>query len=160
MTGPRRFPAPEAGYPCARPDRSHSQTSFRRHKRGDTHGIINSTARAATDIDETATATLGAISGAVIGSVVGTIKGAAEGATTGARRGSHSTPAAALTLVAIALTGIAQWPIVAVAGAPTPTQRSAGPARSAGGVVENGGGALDEPRDVPSRGILVHRSYA
>ena len=78
--------------------------------------IVNSTVRAAGSVGGAATATLGAVSGAAIGGVVGSIKGAAEGATAGARRGSHSTPAAALTLGAVALTGVVQWPVVAVAG--------------------------------------------
>jgi hypothetical protein len=74
--------------------------------------LVNGTARAATVAGEAATATLGAVGGAAVGGLVGTMKGAAEGA----RRGSHSTPAAVLTMGAVALTGVVQWPIVAAVG--------------------------------------------
>jgi hypothetical protein len=78
--------------------------------------IVHNTVRVVAGAGDAATATLGAIGGAAIGSVVGTVKGAGEGAVEGARRGSHSTPAAVMTMGAVALTGVVEWPLVAAAG--------------------------------------------
>ncbi|MFC9763261.1 hypothetical protein [Rhodococcus jostii] len=78
--------------------------------------LVNGTARVATGMGEAATATLGAVGGAAVGGLVGSVKGAAVGAQEGARRGSHSTPAAVLTMGAVAVTGVVQWPIVAAVG--------------------------------------------
>jgi hypothetical protein len=78
--------------------------------------VVVGTARAVTGAGAAATATLGAVGGAAVGGLVGSVKGAAVGAAEGARRGSHSTPTAVLTLGAVALTGVVQWPIVAAVG--------------------------------------------
>ncbi|GAF45463.1 hypothetical protein [Rhodococcus wratislaviensis] len=78
--------------------------------------LVNGTARAVTGVGAAATATLGAVGGAAVGGLVGSMKGAAVGAQEGARRGSHSTPAAVLTMGAVAVTGVVQWPIVAAVG--------------------------------------------
>ncbi|PQP18991.1 hypothetical protein [Rhodococcus opacus] len=78
--------------------------------------VVSGTARVATGVGEAATATLGAVGGAAVGTLVGSMKGAAIGAAEGARRGSHSTPAAVLTMGAVAVTGVVQWPIVAAVG--------------------------------------------
>ncbi|MDV7088307.1 hypothetical protein GXW84_42250 [Rhodococcus sp. IEGM 248] len=78
--------------------------------------LVSGTARVATGAGEAATATLGAVGGAAVGGLVGSMKGAAVGAAEGARRGSRSTPAAVLTMGAVAVTGVVQWPIVAAVG--------------------------------------------
>lgn len=78
--------------------------------------VVSGTARVATGAGEAATATFGAVGGAAVGVLVGGMKGAAVGAAEGARRGSHSTPAAVLTMGAVAVTGVVQWPIVAAVG--------------------------------------------
>ena len=78
--------------------------------------LVSGAVRVATGAGEAATATLGAIGGAAVGGLVGSVKGAAAGASEGARRGSHSTPAAVLTMGAVAATGVVQWPIVAAIG--------------------------------------------
>ena len=78
--------------------------------------LVSGAARVATGAGEAATATLGAIGGAAVGGLVGSMKGAATGASEGARRGSQSTPAAVLTMGAVAATGVVQWPIVAAVG--------------------------------------------
>ena len=78
--------------------------------------LVSGTVRVATGAGEAATATLGAVGGAAVGGLVGSMKGAAVGAAEGARRGSHSTPAAVLTMGAVAVTGVVQWPIVAAVG--------------------------------------------
>ncbi|MFC9356541.1 hypothetical protein ACFTZB_08155 [Rhodococcus sp. NPDC057014] len=78
--------------------------------------LMSGAARVATGAGEAATATLGAIGGAAVGGLIGSMKGAATGAAEGARRGSHSTPAAVLTMGAVAATGVVQWPIMAAVG--------------------------------------------
>ncbi|MGW4339376.1 hypothetical protein ACWEK5_42300 [Rhodococcus koreensis] len=78
--------------------------------------VVGGTTRMVTGAGEAATATLGAVGGAAVGVLVGSMKGAAVGAAEGARRGSHSTPAAVVTLGAVAVTGVVQWPIVAAVG--------------------------------------------
>ena len=78
--------------------------------------LVSGTVRVATGAGEAATATLGAVGGAAVGGLVGSMKGAAVGAAEGARRGSHSTPAAVLTMGAVAETGVVQRPIVAAVG--------------------------------------------
>lgn len=67
-------------------------------------------------VGEVTTAALGGVGGAAVGSMVGGLKGAVVGAAEGARRGRHSTPAAVLTMGAIAVTGVVQWPVVAAVG--------------------------------------------
>jgi hypothetical protein len=58
----------------------------------------------------------GAVGGAAINGVVGAVTGAAEGVQRGIGKGSHSTPAAALTLGALGVTGLLEWPVVMVIG--------------------------------------------
>ncbi|MDF3312755.1 hypothetical protein P3H15_48350 [Rhodococcus sp. T2V] len=77
--------------------------------------LVSGAARAVTGVGEAATAALGAIGAATVGGLVGSLKGAAAGAA-GAHRGSHSTPAAVLTMDAVAATGVVQWPIAAAVG--------------------------------------------
>ncbi|MDH6291891.1 hypothetical protein [Rhodococcus opacus] len=78
--------------------------------------LVSGAARVATGAGAAATATLGTVGGAAVGGLVGSMKGAAAGAAEGARRGSHSTPAAVLTMGAVAASGVVQWPIVAAVG--------------------------------------------
>ncbi|MBC2640200.1 MULTISPECIES: hypothetical protein [unclassified Rhodococcus (in: high G+C Gram-positive bacteria)] len=78
--------------------------------------LVSGTARVAAGAGGAATATLGAIGGAAVGGLLGSVKGAAVGAQEGARRGSHSTPAAVMTMGAVALSGVVQWPVVAAVG--------------------------------------------
>ncbi|MFC9556633.1 hypothetical protein ACFTWF_38080 [Rhodococcus sp. NPDC056960] len=78
--------------------------------------LVSGTARVATGAGGAATATLGAIGGAAVGGLLGSMKGAAVGVQEGARRGSHSTPAAVMTIGAVALSGVVQWPVVAAVG--------------------------------------------
>ncbi|MGO4615365.1 hypothetical protein AB4305_12925 [Nocardia sp. 2YAB30] len=58
------------------------------------------------------TAAAGAVSGAAVNGVIGGMQGAAAGVKSGLSRGSHSTPAAALTLVAIGAAGLVDWPVL------------------------------------------------
>ncbi len=61
-------------------------------------------------------AALGAGLGAVRGAGLGAVRGAADGLRDGAERGSRSAPAAALTVTALTVTGILDWPLVLAAG--------------------------------------------
>ncbi|WP_406272573.1 hypothetical protein OH799_33020 [Nocardia sp. NBC_00881] len=58
------------------------------------------------------TAAAGAVGGAAVNGVIGGMQGAAAGVKSGLSRGSHSTPAAALTLVAIGAVGLVDWPVL------------------------------------------------
>ncbi|WP_454198744.1 hypothetical protein [Nocardia sp. Marseille-Q1738] len=61
--------------------------------------------------DATAAAA-GAVGGAAVNGVIGGLQGAASGVKSGLSRGSHSTPAAALTLAAIGAAGLVDWPVL------------------------------------------------
>ncbi|MFI6365611.1 hypothetical protein ACIBG0_22960 [Nocardia sp. NPDC050630] len=71
-------------------------------------GVVDVIARTA---DATTTAA-GAVGGAAVEGVVGGIRGAAVGVKHGLGSGSHSTPAAVLTLAAIGATGLVDWPVL------------------------------------------------
>ncbi len=58
----------------------------------------------------------GAGLGAARGAGLGAVRGAADGLRDGAERGSRSAPAAALTVTALTVTGILDWPLVLAAG--------------------------------------------
>ncbi|AWK74229.1 hypothetical protein CBI38_24425 [Rhodococcus oxybenzonivorans] len=91
--------------------------------------ILAGTARVVTGAGEAAVATVGAVGGATVGSVVGSLRGTAEGAIGGARYGSHSTPAALLTLGAVGTVGLVEWPLVLAAGGTALVLRQLTPAR-------------------------------
>ncbi|MDT2007042.1 hypothetical protein FXW78_25315 [Rhodococcus opacus] len=69
-----------------------------------------------TGAGEAVTATAGAVGGAAVGAVAGSMRGAAGGVRDGVKVGSHSTPAALLTMGAIGAAGLVEWPIVLGAG--------------------------------------------
>lgn len=58
----------------------------------------------------------GAVGGATVNGVVGGVKGAASGVQRGLSSGSHSTPAAVLTLGALGVAGLVEWPVLAAVG--------------------------------------------
>jgi hypothetical protein len=68
--------------------------------------------RAATMTTEAA----GAVGGAAVNGVVGGVTGAAAGAQRGISSGSHSTPAAALTMGALGVAGLVEWPVLLTVG--------------------------------------------
>jgi hypothetical protein len=68
--------------------------------------------RAATMTTEAA----GAVGGAAVNGVVGGVSGAAAGVQRGLSNGSHSTPAAALTLGALGVVGLVEWPVLLAIG--------------------------------------------
>ncbi len=53
--------------------------------------------------------------GAALGAGLGAVRGAADGLRDDAERGSRSAPAAALTVTALTVTGILDWPLVLAA---------------------------------------------
>lgn len=62
------------------------------------------------------TAAAGAVGGAAINGVIGGVKGATAGIQRGISTGSHSTPAAAMTLGALGAAGLVEWPVLLVVG--------------------------------------------
>ena len=74
--------------------------------------LTQAVGRAATMTTEAA----GAVGGAAVNGVVGGVKGAASGVQRGLSSGSHSTPAAALTLGALGVAGLVEWPVLAAVG--------------------------------------------
>lgn len=74
--------------------------------------LTRAVGRAATITTEAA----GAVGGAAVNGVVGGVKGAASGVQQGLSSGSHSTPLAALTLGALGVAGLVEWPVLAAVG--------------------------------------------
>jgi hypothetical protein len=78
--------------------------------------IIGGATRVVTRTADATTAAAGAVSGAAINGIVGGVQGTATGIRNGLSAGSHSTPAALLTLGAIGATGLVEWPILLAVG--------------------------------------------
>ncbi|MGV0838354.1 hypothetical protein [Mycolicibacterium thermoresistibile] len=78
--------------------------------------IVQGAAQAVTKAASTTTAAAGAVGGAAVNGVVGGAQGVVKGMRQGAESGSKSTPAALLTLGAVAATGLVQWPVVLAVG--------------------------------------------
>src|SRR5689334_13965370 len=74
--------------------------------------IINGAVGVITRAAEATTAAAGAVGGAAVNGVIGGVQGTFAGAKNGIRSGSHSTPAAALTLAAIGTAGLVDWPVL------------------------------------------------
>jgi len=79
-------------------------------------GTVRKVAGAANRAVTMTTEAAGAIGGAAVNGVIGGVKGAAGGVQRGLRTGSHSTPAAALTLGALGVTGLVEWPLLVAVG--------------------------------------------
>lgn len=62
------------------------------------------------------TAVAGAVGGAAVNGVVGGVRGTASGVRNGFSSGRGSTPAAALTLTAIGVAGLVDWPLLLTVG--------------------------------------------
>ncbi|AGB21132.1 hypothetical protein Mycsm_00686 [Mycobacterium sp. JS623] len=74
--------------------------------------IINGAVGAITRAAEATTAAAGAVGGAAVNGVIGGMQGTLVGVKNGISSGSHSTPAAALTLAAIGAAGLVEWPVL------------------------------------------------
>jgi hypothetical protein len=71
-----------------------------------------------TTVEATAAAA-GAVGGAAVNGIIGGVQGTAAGIRTGLSNGSHSTPAAVLTLAAVGATGLVDWPVLLAVGGTT-----------------------------------------
>jgi len=81
-----------------------------------TDTVVAATTSAARAVTAATTSAAGATRGAALGAGLGAARGAADGLRDGAERGSRSAPAAALTVTALTVTGILDWPLVLAAG--------------------------------------------
>ncbi len=79
-------------------------------------GAVHNVSRAVTRAASATTAAAGAVGGAAVNGVVGAVTGAASGVQRGIDSGSHSTPAAALTLGALGVAGLVEWPLLLAVG--------------------------------------------
>jgi hypothetical protein len=78
---------------------------------------------------EATAAAAGAVGGAAVNGIIGGVQGTAAGIRSGLSNGSHSTPAAVLTLAAVGATGLVDWPVLLAVGGTTlvvrqPTRRT------------------------------------
>ncbi|KUI23778.1 hypothetical protein AU196_01850 [Mycobacterium sp. IS-1742] len=78
--------------------------------------IVVGAARLVTGTANATTAAAGAVGGAAVSGIVGGVQGAATGVRHGLSSGSHSTPAALLTLGAVGAAGLVEWPVLAAVG--------------------------------------------
>jgi len=79
-------------------------------------GTVRKVAGAANRAATMTTEAAGAIGGAALNGAIGGVKGAASGAQRGLSTGSHSTPAAALTIGALGVSGLVEWPLLVAVG--------------------------------------------
>jgi hypothetical protein len=79
-------------------------------------GAVRNASRTVSRAASATTATAGAVGGAAVNGVVGAVTGAVAGVQKGIDSGSHSTPAAALTLGALGVAGLVEWPILLAVG--------------------------------------------
>jgi hypothetical protein len=78
--------------------------------------IVRGAVRVVTETANATTAAAGALGGAAVSGVVGGVQGTLGGIRNGLGSGSHSTPAALLTLGALGATGLVEWPVVLTVG--------------------------------------------
>jgi hypothetical protein len=79
--------------------------------------VVRGTMRVASRTLEAGVAAAGAVGGAAINGVIGGVQGAVNGVQTGLSSGSRSIPAAALTVAAVGVTGLVEWPVLLPVGA-------------------------------------------
>lgn len=103
--------------------------------------IVGGAVRVVTEAANATTAAAGAVGGAAVNGFVGGVQGAASGIRQGLSSGSHSTPAALLTLGAVGAAGLVEWPVLAAIGGTALLARQLG-----------GSGPADaEPAETPAR---------
>ncbi|WP_197374227.1 hypothetical protein [Mycolicibacterium baixiangningiae] len=78
--------------------------------------IVGGAVRLVTETANATTAAAGAVGGAAVNGIVGGVRGAANGVREGLSSGSHSTPAALLTMGAVGAVGLVEWPVLAAVG--------------------------------------------
>lgn len=85
-------------------------------KGGMSMNIVEGAARLVAGTADATTAAAGAVGGAAVNGIIGGVQGAATGIRHGLSSGSHSTPAALLTLGAVGAAGLVDWPVMAAVG--------------------------------------------
>jgi len=78
--------------------------------------IVRSATRVVTETANATTAAAGAVGGAAVNGIIGGVQGTAAGIRSGLGTGSHSTPAALLTLGAVGAAGLIEWPVLLTVG--------------------------------------------
>lgn len=79
-------------------------------------GAVRSVGRTAGRAANATTAAAGAVGGAAVDGIVGGVAGTVAGVQRGIAKGSHSTPAAALTIGALGVAGLVEWPVLLAVG--------------------------------------------
>ena len=79
--------------------------------------VFRDTLHVASRTVDAGVAAAGAVGGAAVNGVVGGVQGLVGGLRSGLSSGSRSIPAAALTVAAIGLTGLVEWPVLLPIGA-------------------------------------------
>jgi hypothetical protein len=103
--------------------------------------IVGGAVRLVAETANATTAAAGAVGGAAVNGIVGGVQGAASGFRQGLSSGSHSTPAALLTLGAVGAAGLVEWPVLAAVGGTALLARQLG----------HDGGADASPEEPASR---------
>jgi hypothetical protein len=85
-------------------------------KAGMTMDIVRGATRVVTQSANATTAAAGAIGGAAVNGIIGGAQGTARGVRDGLNNGSHSTPAALLTMGAVGAAGLVDWPVLLTLG--------------------------------------------
>ena len=93
--------------------------------------LVRETLHIASRTVDASVAAAGAVGGAAVNGVIGGVQGVVGGVQSGLRSGSRSIPAAALTVAAVGLAGLVEWPVLLPVGATVLglhylTQRSGG----------------------------------
>src|ERR671916_2467970 len=81
--------------------------------------IVRGATRVVTETANATAAAAGAVGGAAVSGIIGGVQGTAKGIRTGVSSGSHSTPAALLTLGAVGAAGLVEWPVLVTIGGAT-----------------------------------------
>ena len=79
--------------------------------------VLRDTLRVASRMVDASVAATGAVGGAAVNGVVGGVQGLVGGVQNGLSNGSRSIPAAALTVAAVGLAGLVEWPVLLPIGA-------------------------------------------
>lgn len=78
--------------------------------------IVRGARRVVTGTANATTAAAGAVGGAAVNGIIGGVQGTATGIRNGLSSGSHSTPAAILTIGAVGAAGLVEWPVLLAVG--------------------------------------------
>lgn len=122
-----------------------------------TMDILRGATRLATQTANTTTAAAGAVGGAAINGIIGGVQGTARGVRDGLANGSHSTPAALLTLGAVGAAGLVEWPVLLTLGGAVLLVRRFGPHDGAQPQAAAASAAADDkpatsrPRSAPAK---------